>query len=124
MANFIGSPAMNFFTVAVTGGAVVLGDQRLALPPESADRLGDRASVIFGIRPEHMRPGRFAADLEILPDTLEPLGAHTLILGHVAGEKITAQVDPRFPAEAGKPCTVTLDMQEAHFFDPDTEQRL
>ena len=124
VANFIGSPAMNFFTVAVTGGAVVLGDQRLALPPESADRLGDRASVIFGIRPEHMRPGRFAADLEILPDTLEPLGAHTLILGHVAGEKITAQVDPRFPAEAGKPCTVTLDMQEAHFFDPDTEQRL
>ena len=115
---------MNFFTVGIGGGAVQLGDQRLALPPETAQRLGNRDRVIFGIRPEHMRPGPFAADLEILTDTLEPLGAHTLILGHVAGEKITAQVDPRFPAEVGKPCTVTLDMQEAHFFDPDTEQRL
>ena len=124
VANFIGSPAMNFFTVGIDGGAVRLGDQRLALPPETAQRLGTRDRVIFGIRPEHMRPGPFAADLEIMTDTLEPLGAHTLILGHVAGEKITAQVDPRFPAEVGKPCTVTLDMQEAHFFDPETEQRL
>jgi multiple sugar transport system ATP-binding protein len=124
VANFIGSPAMNFFTVAVEGGAVVLGDQRLALPPDTAAQLGDRAEVIFGIRPEHMREGSHTADLTLVPDTLEPLGAHTLLLGRVAGEKITAQVDPRFPAEAGVPCTVKLDMQEAHFFDPNTEQRL
>jgi multiple sugar transport system ATP-binding protein len=124
VANFIGSPAMNFFNVSISGGKVILGDQKLPLPPKTAAGLGDHDSVIFGIRPEHMRESSYPADLDIIPDTLEPLGAHTLILGHVAGEKIVAQVDPRFPVKMGKPCTVKLDMQEAHFFNPKTEQRL
>jgi len=124
VANFIGSPSMNFFDAAIRDGAVMLGDQRLALPAETAARLGDRDKVIFGIRPEHMRESAHAAELTLIPDTLEPLGAHTLILGHIGGAHITAQVDPRFPATEGMPCTVTLDMGEAHFFDPDSEQRL
>jgi multiple sugar transport system ATP-binding protein len=124
VANFIGSPSMNFFDAAIKGGEVVLGDQRFALPPETAARLGDRERVTFGIRPEHMREGAHTAELTLVAKTLEPLGAHTLILGQVGDAPITAQVDPRFPAEEGKPCTVTLDMGEAHFFDPDNEQRL
>ena len=124
VAGFIGSPAMNFFTARIADGAVKLADQHLPLPARTAQHLGDRGRVIFGIRPEHIRPGPFAADFEIMPETLEPLGPHTLVLGHVGGEKITAQLDPRFPAEIGKSCTVTLDMQAAHFFDPETEQRL
>ncbi len=124
VANFIGSPSMNFFDAAIQNGAVALGDQRLPLPPETASRLGDRAHVTFGIRPEHMRESAHSADLTLVAETLEPLGAHTLILGRVDGAPITAQVDPRFPAYEGQACTVTLDMGEAHFFDPDSEQRL
>lgn len=71
-----------------------------------------------------MRESAHAADLTIVPQTLEPLGAHTLILGTVAGAKVTAQVDPRFPAEVGRPCTVKLDMREAHFFDRESRKRL
>ena len=124
VANFIGSPSMNFFDAAIHDGAVVLGDQKLPLPPETAKRLGDRTRVTFGIRPEHMRESADTADLTLVADTLEPLGAHTLILGHIGDAHITAQVDPRFPAKEGQPCTVTLDMGEAHFFDPEGEQRL
>ena len=124
VANFIGSPAMNFFTVAVEGQSVILDTQHLALPAETAKRIGNRSNVILGIRPEHMREGPHAADLTFVPQTLEPLGAHTLILGTIGASKITAQVDPRFPVQVGKPCTVKLDMQQAHFFDPDSEERL
>ncbi len=124
VANFIGSPAMNFFQASIAGGAVRLGDQSLALPPEEAARLGERASVIFGIRPEHMRHSAHEAKLAFDPQAIEPLGAHTLVLGRVNGEKITAQVDPRFSVEVGASCTVLLDMTQAHFFDPQTEQRL
>ncbi len=124
VANFIGSPAMNFFDAAIHGGAVMLDNQRLPLPPETAARLGDRDRVTFGIRPEHMREGAHAAELELVVKTLEPLGAHTLVLGQVGADHITAQVDPRYPAVEGQPCTVTLDMGEAHFFDPQSEQRL
>ncbi|MES0864327.1 sn-glycerol-3-phosphate ABC transporter ATP-binding protein UgpC [Ruegeria sp. SCPT10] len=124
VANFIGSPAMNFFDASIKDGAVILGDQKLPMPAERFAELGNREKVVFGIRPEHMRESEHTADLRLIPDALEPLGAHTLILGHVAGERITAQVDPRFPAETGKPCTVKIDMLMAHFFDSETEVRL
>jgi multiple sugar transport system ATP-binding protein len=124
VANFIGSPAMNFFDATIAAGAVRLGAQHLPLPPAEAARLGDRAAVVFGIRPEHMRHSAHEAELTLTPLAIEPLGAHTLLLGQVEGQKITAQVDPRFPAAAGRPATVTLDMTQAHFFDPETGARL
>jgi multiple sugar transport system ATP-binding protein len=124
VANFIGSPAMNFFDVPLSGGVAELAGQKLPLAPEAAQRLAGRTKVTFGIRPEHMRAGPHSANLTIMPAALEPLGAHTLIIGHAGEHKITAQVDARFPAEPGKPCTIPLDMQEAHFFDPASGNRL
>jgi multiple sugar transport system ATP-binding protein len=124
VANFIGSPAMNFFDCAIAGGAVLLGGQRLALPPAEAARLGERASVVFGIRPEHMRHSAHEASLTLIPEAIEPLGAHTLLLGRAEGQRVTAEVDPRFPAAVGQPAAVTVDMTQAHFFDPATGARL
>ena len=71
-----------------------------------------------------MRHSSHEANLTLIPEAIEPLGAHTLLLGKVEGQKVTAQVDPRFPAQVGSPVTVTLDMTQAHFFDPVTEARL
>lgn len=124
VANFIGSPAMNFFEAQVQNGFVHIGDQSLQMPKDKIAKIGNRSSVTFGIRPEHIRASDHAVDLTLMPDALEPLGAHTLVLGHLEGEKITAQVDPRFPVEVGKPCTVKIDMQMVHFFDSETEVRL
>jgi multiple sugar transport system ATP-binding protein len=124
VANFIGSPAMNFFDVRIESGTVVLGKQRLPLVDGDAQRLGTRRTVIFGIRPEHMRQSTCEAQLTLTPNAIEPLGANTLLLGQAEGQKITAQVDPRFPAMVGQPATVTIDMTQAHFFDPATEERL
>ncbi|MCR9136372.1 MAG: sn-glycerol-3-phosphate ABC transporter ATP-binding protein UgpC [Alphaproteobacteria bacterium] len=124
VANFIGSPSMNFFDAMIEGGAVVVDGQRCMLPPQTALRLGDRKQVIFGIRPEHMRESEHQAELKLVADTLEPLGPHTLVLGHIGDTNVTAQVDPRFPVEEGKICTVSVDMEQAHFFDPVSEERL
>jgi multiple sugar transport system ATP-binding protein len=124
VANFIGSPAMNFFDARVEHGTVILGSQRFPLPPEEAARIGDRTRVTFGIRPEHMRHSTYEATLTMTPEAIEPLGAHTLLLGQAEGQKVTAQVDPRYPATVGQPASVTLDMTQAHFFDPDTEARI
>ena len=124
VANFIGSPAMNFLPARIEGGAVRLGDQTLPLPPGEADRLGARGEVVFGIRPEHMRPSEHRATLRMTPQAIEPLGPHTLVLGHVGEERVTAQVDPRFAVRAGEPCELPVDMTQAHFFDTGTEARL
>ena len=121
VANFIGSPAMNFFDAEVLGGALVLDNQRLTLAPGFIPREG---RVVFGIRPEHMRASAHAAPFSFIPEATEPLGPHTLVLGRVGAARITAQVDPRFAVAVGEPCTVTFDMTQAHFFDPETEDRL
>ena len=124
VANFIGSPAMNFFEVATRDGAAWLDGQRLPLSSEAFARTGARERVTLGIRPEHMDGGDQPEALTLRCDTLEPLGAHTLVLGHIGGDKVVAQVAPRFPAEPGRDCTVQVDMSKAHFFDIDTETRL
>lgn len=124
VADFIGSPSMNVFKAAIESGTVKLGEQTLPLPPEEASRLGDREQVMFGIRPEHMRQSEHTATLTIDPVVIEPLGAHTLVLGTMNGEKVTAQVDPRFDVTVNESCPITVDMTQAHFFDPETEQRL
>lgn len=115
---------MNFLEARVEGECVHLGNQRLSLAPAEAQRLGNRSTVVFGIRPEHMRHSAHEANLTLIPEAIEPLGAHTLLLGTIDGQKVTAQVDPRFPAQVGHPATVILDMTQAHFFDPLTEARL
>ena len=71
-----------------------------------------------------MRHSAHEATLTLTPEAIEPLGAHTLLLGRAEGQKVTAQVDPRYPATVDQPTTVTLDMTQAHFFDPATEARL
>ena len=124
VANFIGSPAMNFVEAELRSGHVIVAGQSLPLPPEEAARLGDHKRVIFGIRPEHMRHSAYEAELELTPEAIEPLGAHTLLLCPLLGQRFIAQVDPRFGAETGKPCRVVLDMTQAHFFDAESELRL
>ncbi len=50
-----------------------------------------------------MRHSAHEASLTLTPQAIEPLGAHTLLLGTAEGQKVTAQVDPRFPATLGQP---------------------
>ena len=87
-------------------------------------RIGDRGDVIFGIRPEHFRKSGNQSSLNIKCSVVEPLGAHTLVIGRVGDQKITAQVDPRFNVVADTDVSVGVDMSQAHFFDATTEMRL
>ena len=59
VAEFIGSPAMNLFRGVLDDRAVVLGQQRLELPPRLLDQRPALAGysgreVAVGIRPEHL----------------------------------------------------------------------
>jgi len=123
VANFIGSPAMNFFPTTLNDGKIDLHGQTLALAEADRERLGGKEQqIIFGIRPEHFSAGN--QTVSIIPDAIEPLGSHTLIIGKVGQTRVVAQVPPRIDAQVGKPFSVSVDMQEAHFFDGETEMRI
>ena len=58
----------------------------------------DGRKVLFGIRPEHLEPcAESEAMLVVEVDLIEPLGADTLVYGHVGGRR----ADRRTPAFLG-----------------------
>ena len=98
VAGFIGSPAMNFLPGVLDGRALLLGNRRLALDEEIADRLTrTEGDVIVGLRPEGLRPANgdgFAAQVVIV----EQLGPEVLV--YLRTEDVpTLPVGPQTPAE-------------------------
>jgi multiple sugar transport system ATP-binding protein len=122
VAAFIGAPAMNFLD-----GRLVHADRlvfqaddgpTLPVPAARAERYGrhvDRA-VTLGIRPEHCTGvGDDSLPLDIV--AVEPLGPHTLLVGHVGRTPFTAQVLPSFRAAAETRVEVGVDAAQMHLFD-------
>ena len=104
VASFIGSPPMN-----------LIPEQRQGRP------------VLFGIRPEHLEPcAESEAKLVVDIDLIEPLGADTLVYGHLAsnpGARVAARLSASVDARAGK-LPLRYDPAQVHYFDAGTGARL
>jgi multiple sugar transport system ATP-binding protein len=115
VAGFMGSPAMNMFTLPVVDGSVSLGDWRIQVPRQV--RTSGR-EVVVGIRPEHFEVGDRGVGVEV--DVVEELGADAHIYGRITaaeptfGKAIIARVDPYDPPKSG--CRVMLYPNEAHIY--------
>ena len=129
VATFIGAPSMNMLPARVVeadGGLSLRLETGAGIPiPNGAAQtyrpmLGQEA--IFGIRPENTGDvqGGGTADAEMTIDTIEPLGPHTLVLGHVGATAITAQMDPHARYTLGSTVPVRFDMTRMHVFDTAT----
>jgi sn-glycerol 3-phosphate transport system ATP-binding protein len=103
VAGFIGSPPMNL------------------IPRERAGR-----KVLFGIRPEHLEPCA-EGEAMLLPeiDLIEPLGADTLVYGHLpdGGARVAARVHASLPARMGR-LPLRYRAEDAHYFDAASGARL
>ncbi|NLG29257.1 MAG: ATP-binding cassette domain-containing protein, partial [Chloroflexi bacterium] len=133
VAGFIGSPAMNFFDVTVTGSKEEMyldgGSYRVRVPAHKAQPLYDYLGkeVVFGIRPEDVSDPNFAppnitgAPVDIRVDVTELMG-HEIFLYCLTGTKsFIARVDPRSTARVGQDIQVLFNMDNMHVFDRDTE---
>src|SRR6201986_4116880 len=69
VAGFIGSPAMNLFTLPIVDSSVSLGDWPIRLPRDIA---GTASEVVVGVRPEHFELGGLGVEMEV--DVVEELG--------------------------------------------------
>ncbi|MGH8691185.1 MAG: TOBE domain-containing protein, partial [Burkholderiales bacterium] len=103
VAGFIGSPPMNL------------------IPRERNGK-----PVIFGIRPEHLDPcAEKDAMLVIDVDLIEPLGADTLVYGHVGpdGARVAARLHSSLEARVGK-LPLSYRPEHVHYFDAETGARI
>jgi multiple sugar transport system ATP-binding protein len=136
VAGFIGSPAMNMFSVEVEGddqGLFVKGPGfRVRVPQNYAERLSGfkGKQIIVGLRPEAIHDVRFVRDADPATiitaqvDVVEPLGRDMYLYLTTSVQPFVARVDDRTDASPGQSIKVVFDTANMHAFDPESQRSL
>nr|WP_278842427.1 sn-glycerol-3-phosphate ABC transporter ATP-binding protein UgpC [Melissococcus plutonius] len=132
VAGFIGSPAMNFFTVTLNNGIIQDGQGlKLAIPAGKNKLLVQKGyegkKLIFGIRPEDIHGEQIA--LDTMPDAVvnsevvvsELSGAETMLYTKIGDIEFISKVDARDYHNPGEMVDLAFNISKGHFFDPETE---
>ncbi len=135
VARFMGSPPMNTVPARVVADGVVIGEGRpdavrLKLPRSDMPAAWRDREVVLGIRPEciceeQRRFGEDASDavqVDAPVDMTEPMGAETIVLLRLGGEKVLGRVSPDIRLTHGGTARFALDTRKLCLFDPVTEQ--
>jgi sn-glycerol 3-phosphate transport system ATP-binding protein len=124
VAGFIGSPAMNFLPGKRRGDQVDIGAEvQVELP--AALRDGAPESITVGIRPEHLVPGEAAGTVfRFAVETVEALGADSMVHGQFGGGTIVARVDGHATPAPGERQVFSVRPGKLYYFDTATGKRL
>lgn len=129
VAQFIGSPPMNFLPVEVRAPLQISAGQfRLTLPEIWAKVLKqyDGQTLILGVRPEHLNLSLPAVkNLPVQVELVEALGSETLLLVSLTLNDITpipmqVRVEPDRPVRLGEQLWLAISPEKIHFFHPET----
>ena len=120
VAGFIGSPAMNFLAGRREGTDVVVAGTRVALPAALASTALEAITV--GVRPEHLVAGDGPFRFKV--DTVEALGADSLVHGAFGEGTIVARVDGHATPALGADLAFDPMPGKLYFFDTATGKRL
>jgi multiple sugar transport system ATP-binding protein len=119
VADFIGSPAMNFLPLpggyAAGAEQLRLGEAVLPVPTLREDAAG--ATLLFGVRPEHVR---FSAQSPLRAEVLgtEYLGTSQIVTCTTTqGTTLRAKVDVDVPAQRGDRVGLAFDTPQVSLFD-------
>jgi len=128
VAEFIGSPPMNFLPVQVKAPLLITHHQfRLTLPDmwESVLKSYDGRSLLLGIRPEHLSIGVPAPkNLSVQVDLVEALGNETYLSVHLTdpeadGSPLQVRILPDRSVQIGEQLWLSLSADKIHLFDPE-----
>jgi multiple sugar transport system ATP-binding protein len=141
VAGFIGSPAMNLQTAALTDGGARLAGAIIPLsaPVRAAAARDKLTELVLGIRPEHLHLVTAAADpgasgaatadrAELAGEILlvEELGADALMHVRLAedGGTVVARTEGRKSPAPGQPVSFRVEPDHVFAFHPETGARL
>jgi multiple sugar transport system ATP-binding protein len=127
VAEFIGSPPMNFLTVNLIPPLTLVHDRfRLTIPEFWTQPLQANTgqSFILGIRPQHLYLGvENEANILVTIDLVEALGSETYITAHLAEDAstiLTISLAPDKPLAIGDSVWLSLDLNKIHLFAIDS----
>ena len=118
VANFIGSPSMNFLTF---DGAMKTGDASLKMHGSKfaipKTREGFSGEMVFGVRPEHVRltdDGTYRGEVV----ATEYLGTTQIVTLATAGGEVKARISSQQSVRVGETLGLQFDPQTVTLFDP------
>jgi multiple sugar transport system ATP-binding protein len=121
VAEFIGTPGMNFIEGSVDTQTRVFAGNGITLPLTESQltRLKGHTRVTLGIRPEHVHvmTSQQSDALRAVVHVTELMGNETLVFLRLGEAKIIARAAADFRAEIETPIRARLDMEKADFFD-------
>lgn len=121
VAKFIGSPSMNVLEVPVVEGQLVFGESKVTIPDKWRKVIGDRQTVTFGIRPEHIRFSE-TGDVAVNVTYIENHG-NEKVISYSAGEHVfMATTEPDF--EYSEAMKMVINWDKVHLFDGKTTENL
>ena len=129
VADFIGSPSMNFLEGHLEGGTFKVDD--MAMPMTGYQfanaQTADRPAVI-GIRPEHVVTGELVGNaplqFDVTVDLVEPMGSDTLVYAKLGRHVFRVRMDGQARVRAGSTLAIGIDPSRASLFDKASEDRL
>jgi multiple sugar transport system ATP-binding protein len=122
VAEFVGSPSMNFIEGKLDSAARSFVAEGLAvtLPESKLAMLDGRDRITLGVRPENIdvsqveRAGWFNASVYVT----EEMGNETFVFLTMGADKVIARAPADFRAEMESKVWVQIDMGKVMFFDP------
>ncbi len=128
VAGFIGSPTMNFLDAELSeengvlqargaGFAIPLAEDRKARLQAHKDR-----KITLGIRPSSFAEGSGGISMPVILS--EYIGAQSVLISELGGQQVAIEVNTVAPIRAGESREFTVQGDEVHLFDPQSEAAL
>lgn len=122
VAEFVGSPSMNFIEGKIdpTNRQFVSNSLRLPLNTDQISRTSGQSELTMGIRPEHVQvltephDGAIPASVYVT----ELMGNETFVFVTVGAKRLIARAPAEFRAELESQVWLRIAADKAHFFDP------
>jgi multiple sugar transport system ATP-binding protein len=131
VAGFIGTPPTNFFPVTIerNGAHLSLKSRHFEVPlsPKVAGELASysKRDLMLGVRPEDIL---FTTDQDAILRkdvmVIEPQGSHKIVAIELDGMTLKISAAPSTKVEIGEVAHLRFNLENLHFFDPETEKRV
>ena len=133
VANFIGTPPMNIFTLSLNQqGAMMIANRPIDISTHPVYNTLKRQGyfgkqVVIGVRPENIKVKGIESDmpgLDAIVDVYELLGSEALVHFSIEDTPVIARISELVPIRAKTSIRYQFDVEHIYFFDKETGARI